>query len=60
MQKRGQVYLLTVIILAFVIYLLYTDTNVVKRTILDDDFEELSQNYDVESAKFVNYFRQFG
>jgi len=46
---------LTVIILAFVIYLLYTDTNVVKRTILDDDFEELSQNYDVESAKFVNY-----
>ena len=55
MQKRGQIYLLTVIILAFVIYLLYTDTNIVKRTILDDDFEELSQNYDVESAKFVNY-----
>ena len=42
MQKRGQVYILTVIILAFVIYLLYTDTNIVKQTIIDDDFEELA------------------
>jgi hypothetical protein len=53
-NKRGQVYLFTVIILAFVIYSLYTSTNVVRETIIDDDFEELSFNYDVESAKFVN------
>jgi len=60
MDKRGQVYILAVIIMAFVIYGLFTDTNVVKETIVEDDFEELATNYEVESAKFVNYLLAIG
>ncbi len=55
MQKKGQVYILAVIILAFIIYNLFTDTNIVKPTIVEDDFNELAANYGVESAKLVNY-----
>ncbi len=55
MQKRGQLYILAVIVLAFVIYTLFADTNIVKETIIEDDFEQLAANYEVESAKFVNY-----
>ncbi|MDO8555549.1 MAG: hypothetical protein Q7R96_00050 [Nanoarchaeota archaeon] len=55
MQKKGQVYILAVIILAFIIYTLFTDTNVVKPTIIENDFDELAANYGVESAKLVNY-----
>ena len=55
MQKKGQVYILAVIILAFIIYTLFTDTNIVKPTIVEDDFTALATNYGVESAKLVNY-----
>jgi len=55
MGKRGQLYILAVIVLAFVIYTLFTDTNIVKETIIADDFEQLASNYEIESAKFVNY-----
>lgn len=55
MNKRGQVYILAAIIIAFVVYNLFVDTNIVKETIIDDDFEELATNYEVESAKLVNY-----
>ena len=54
-MKRGQVYLLAVIILAFIIYNLYSQTNTVKEAIVEDDFEQLALNYERESAKFINY-----
>ncbi|MDO8628395.1 MAG: hypothetical protein Q7R56_01415 [Nanoarchaeota archaeon] len=54
-MKRGQVYILAVIILAFVIYTLYTNTNTVKEAIVEDDFEQLALNYQRESAKLINY-----
>ncbi len=55
MQKRGQLYILAVIVLAFLTYTIYADTNVVKEAIIADDFDQLATNYEVESAKFVNY-----
>lgn len=54
MGKRGQVYLLAAIILGFVLFVLYSKTNIVMKTVIDDDFEALSKNYEIESAKFVN------
>src|SRR3989344_529542 len=54
-MKRGQVYLLAVIILAFVIYTLYTETNTIQEAIVEDDFEQLTLNYERESAKLINY-----
>ena len=54
MRKRGQVYLLVAIILGFVLFVLYSKTNIVRKTVVEDDFEELSKNYEIESSKFVN------
>ncbi|MCX6711764.1 MAG: hypothetical protein NT139_01855 [Candidatus Woesearchaeota archaeon] len=54
MNKRGQVYLLVAIILCFVIYLLVVERNISVEKVVEDDFKELSSNYEVESSKFVN------
>ncbi|HLD03084.1 MAG TPA: hypothetical protein VJC07_05290 [Candidatus Nanoarchaeia archaeon] len=54
MNKKGQVYILAAVIIAFLIYVLFAETNIVKETIIEDDFEEISSNYEIESAKFVN------
>lgn len=54
MEKRGQVYLLAALILGFVLFILYSQTNLVRKTVVEDDFEELSKNYEIEGAKFVN------
>lgn len=54
MQKRGQVYLLAALIIGFILFTLVAQSNIVKRTIIEDDFEELSKNYERESAHFVN------
>jgi hypothetical protein len=54
MNKRGQIYLLVAIILCFVIYLLVVERNISIEKVIEDDFRELSTNYEVESSKFVN------
>ena len=54
MQKRGQIYLLAALIIGFILFTLVAQTNVVKKTIIEDDFEELSKNYERESSYFVN------
>lgn len=54
MNKRGQIYILAALILAVAFYLLLTKTNIIFENPIEDDFEELSKNYDLESAKFVN------
>lgn len=54
MNKKGQVYILAAIIITFLIYLLFSETNVIHETVIDDNFEELSKNYEIEGAKFVN------
>lgn len=54
MNKRGQIYILAALILALVLYLLITKTNIVYENELIDDFKTLSSNYDVEASKFMN------
>jgi len=54
MQKRGQVYLLAALIIGFILFTLVAETNIVRKTIIEDDFEALSKNYERESAKFIN------
>jgi hypothetical protein len=54
MQKRGQIYLLAALIIGFILFTLAAQVNVVKKTVIEDDFEELSKNYERESARFVN------
>jgi hypothetical protein len=54
MNKRGQVYLLAAIMLCFIIYLLVVERNIGLEKVIEDDFKELSTNYEVESNKFVN------
>ena len=54
MQKRGQIYLLAALIIGFILFLLAAQTNIIKKITIEDDFEELSKNYERESANFVN------
>ena len=54
MNKRGQIYLLAALILGLIIFLVVAETNLVKETVIEDDFESLAKNYEVESAKFMN------
>ena len=54
MNKRGQVYLLVALILALVLYMLITKTNIIYEHEIIDDFETLSRNYDIEASKFMN------
>ncbi len=54
MNKRGQVYLLVAIILCFIIYLLIVERNISVEKVIEDDFKDLSTNYEVEGSKFVN------
>lgn len=53
-MKKGQIYILAVVIIAFLIYTLVTPINIIHQRIIDDDFEELSENYQIESAKLLN------
>src|SRR3989338_6641702 len=52
--KRGQIYLLAALILGLIIFLVVAETNLVKETVIEDDFESLAKNYEVESATFMN------
>lgn len=54
MDKRGQIYILVALILALVLYMLMTKTNLVYEQDITDDFETLSKNYDIEASKFMN------
>lgn len=54
MDKRGQIYILVALILALVLYMLMTKTNIIYEHEIIDDFETLSKNYDIEASKFMN------
>ena len=58
MNKRGQVYLLAALLLGLVIFGLMHQLNVVHINLFDDDFLEISENYNQESSRFVNYLVQ--
>ena len=54
MQKRGQIFVLAALLLGFIIFILVSETQYVRRAIHDDSFEELNKNYQIEAAKFIN------
>lgn len=54
MSKRGQLYIFAALILCVVLFLLIGKRLIVSQEPIDDDFEELSKNYNFESAKFIN------
>jgi len=54
MNKRGQIYILAAVIISLVIFILALRPNFFVQEKLEDDFEKLSQNYEDESARFVN------
>jgi len=54
MNKRGQFYLIIVLVLAFLIYGITGKTNSIETPILFSDFSDLSENYVTESGNIVN------
>ena len=54
MGKRGEIYILAAIILAVLLYSLATTVNYLRQESLDDDFEKISKNYELESTKLIN------
>ncbi len=60
MRKRGQIYFLASLLLALVIFGLVIRLNVLRKESIDDDFEELSADYDRESSRFINTLLQEG
>lgn len=54
MNRRGQFYLIIVLVLAFLIYGVTGKTNSIEKPILFQDFSDLSENYVTESKNIVN------
>jgi len=54
MNKRGQFYLIIVIVLALVIYGVTYQSNTIQESKTFEDFNDISQNYLVESKKIIN------
>lgn len=55
MNKKGQFYIITVLIASFVIYGLVSGANTIKEPTLLSGFDRLSRNYVDESPRVVNY-----
>ncbi len=54
MNKRGQIYLVSSLIIGLVVFVLVTQSNVVNITPTDNDFKSISQNYNQESTQFLS------
>lgn len=54
MNKRGQIYLVSALILVFILYMILTPTNIIKKTTESSNFEQIAKNFDRESAHFLN------
>lgn len=54
MRKRGQIFILAALLLGFIIFILVSQTQYVKRSAFEGNFEELNENYERESSKFIN------
>ena len=52
-MKKGQIYILSVLIIGFLLFTIITPANFIHQRIIDDDFEELSKNYQLESSKLL-------
>lgn len=54
MDKRGQVYILAALILTAVLYGISRQSNLLFQENIEDDFNKLSENYNIESAILIN------
>ncbi|MEK6839689.1 MAG: hypothetical protein AABX72_02005 [Nanoarchaeota archaeon] len=53
-SKRGQIYLVSALILVFILYMILTPTNIIKKSTESSNFEQIAKNFDRESAHFMN------
>tara|TARA_Y100000310_G_C20515834_1_gene731137 strand:+ start:221 stop:829 length:609 start_codon:yes stop_codon:yes gene_type:complete len=53
-MKKGQIYLLAVVITAFLIYSLLASYNFMQKKSSKNNFKEISENYEWESSKLLN------
>ena len=54
MNKKGQIYILAALILSIVVFSLSQTINKFQQEELEEDFEKLSDNYELESSKLIN------
>jgi len=55
MQKRGQMYIVSAIIIGVVIFGLASRSNILEKKDIEDEFDDISENYVFESSEVVNY-----
>lgn len=53
-NERGQIYILVALVLAVVLFLLVTQTNIIKEKLMVDRFEQIASNYEIEGSKLIN------
>lgn len=54
MKKRGQIFILAALILILVIFLLASQSNLVRKKLFSDKFEDVTKNYELEGNKLIN------
>ncbi len=54
MNKKGQLYIMAALILAFILFGLMSVTNSAKEVSIESNFDKLAENYETESTKLVN------
>ncbi|MBI2671602.1 hypothetical protein HYX16_01580 [Candidatus Woesearchaeota archaeon] len=54
MNKKGQVYLVVSLIIGLIVFVLASRPNILNISSTDDDFKEISENYNQESSRFLN------
>ena len=54
MDKRGQIYLVVSLIIGLVIFVLTSKPNIINITPIEDDFKEISQNFNQEAGRFIS------
>ncbi len=54
MKKKGQIFILAALILILVIFLLASQSNVIRKRLFADKFEDITKNYEAEGNKLIN------
>ena len=54
MKKRGQIFILAALILILVVFLLVSQSNIIRDRLFSDKFEDLTKNYETEGNKLIN------
>mgnify|MGYP001598050381 CR=1 FL=1 len=54
MDKKGQIYILSAVIIAFIIYVIFTPSNIIRKSSEPSNFYDIAKNFERESAHFLN------